>query len=72
MIAEIAYYMILGQPVVVYMGIFALTSLLVTALIQILRRRAIANIPLEWHIRMAWVTLGLAILHAVLIVGSRI
>lgn len=49
-----------------YLGILTLTSFLFTALIGFLNYRGIRTIPFKWHLRMAAISIALAITHGVL------
>lgn len=62
----IAYFEILGRPVVFYLGIIAFFSFCFTASIALLNRRGIHKIPLKWHFRLAKISLGLAATHGLL------
>lgn len=66
MIAQIAYYQILGKPLILYLGILTILSFLFTASIAIMNARGIHKIPFKWHPRMAKISIGLAILHGLL------
>ena len=66
MLAHLAYYQILGKPVLMYSGILTLVSFIFTALIPILNQKGIHKIPFSWHSRMAKVSFSLAIIHAIL------
>jgi hypothetical protein len=63
MFQEITYYQILGLPFIVYLGIITFLSFFVTASIAIMRRRGKTNIPIQWHFRMAYVSIILGIIH---------
>lgn len=67
---KIAYFSILGKPVVMYLGIITLLSLLFTASISIMNLRGIHYIPFKWHPRMARVTIALAFLHGLLAISA--
>jgi len=63
MFEEVSYYMILGKPLLMYLGVLTLFFLLVTASIAVLNKRGIAKIPIQWHFRMAKLTILLALVH---------
>lgn len=63
MINDIAYFQILGKPLIMWTGILTLISLLSTATIAILNKRGINKIPFKWHPIMARVTIVLGVLH---------
>ncbi|MBM3309288.1 MAG: hypothetical protein FJY77_03455 [Candidatus Altiarchaeales archaeon] len=60
--------MILGKPLLMYLGILTLVSLLFTALIAGLNKKGVKVIPFQWHPRMAAVAIFLALLHGLLAV----
>ncbi|MCK6462924.1 MAG: hypothetical protein L6Q29_03865 [Candidatus Pacebacteria bacterium] len=66
MFAQIAYYKIIGVPVLMYFGFLAYFSLLFTASIATMNRRGINKIPFRWHPRMAITTIILTTVHVVL------
>jgi dolichyl-phosphate-mannose--protein O-mannosyl transferase len=72
MFSAIAGYMILGIPVVIYLGIITLILLLLTAAISTLNKRKIRIIPMKWHSRTAYVTIVFALCHGLLIVLSSL
>lgn len=62
---DLAYRQLLGFPLIGYLGILSYLSLVTTALITILTRRKIVKIPIRFHFRFAYLTLGLATIHAI-------
>ena len=66
MIAQIAYYMILGKPLILYMGIVTYSLFLFTALIPILNNKKVWDIPFIWHIRVAKIAILFATVHGIL------
>ena len=66
MLEEISYAMILGKPLIFYLGILTVTGLLITAAIPVLNNRGIRIIPFNWHPRCAAVTICFAIIHGAL------
>lgn len=66
MLQEITYFQILGKPLIMYLGIITLLCLLLTAAIAVMNKRGISAIPFKWHIRMAVLTIALAIIHGAL------
>lgn len=65
MLGQIAFYSIMGKPVMFYMGIIALILFIITGMIPLLRQRAILNIPMEWHFRLAKIAIVIALLHGI-------
>ena len=66
MLQQITYYPIFGKPLIMYLGIITLLSLLFTALIAIMNKRGINKIPIKWHPIMARITVTIAIIHGIL------
>ena len=67
LLRTIAYSLILGKPLIMYMGILTLLSFLFTASIAILNEKFnIHIIPFKWHPRMAAISIILAIIHGLL------
>jgi hypothetical protein len=62
MILKIAYFEILGLPVIMYLGVITLVLFLSAAAIPLLRKKGI-NIPFAWHMRLAYLAIALALLH---------
>ena len=72
MFSTIAGYMIFGVPVVIYLGIIAVTCLLFTAAISILNKRKIRVISMKWHSRVAYITIFFALCHGLLVILSSL
>ena len=70
MLENIAYYSILGKPLIMYLGILTFLSLLTTITIVVLNKKGYHIIPFKWHPRFAILTLILATIHALLIILS--
>jgi hypothetical protein len=66
MLQEITYYLIFGRPLILYLGIITLCSLLVTASMAVLSLRGVMKIRFIWHFRMAKLTICLALIHGML------
>lgn len=66
MIAHIAYYLILGKPLIFYTGILTLSFFLFTALIGFLNYRGNHRIPFKIHPLMALTAIILALIHALM------
>jgi O-antigen/teichoic acid export membrane protein len=66
MLTQIAFYSILGKPLIMYLGIITFLSFLFTATIGYLNMKGNQKIPLKWHMIMARVSILLAILHGIL------
>jgi len=70
MISQLAYYSILGKPLILYFGILTLLSFLFTALIGFINYKGYKTIPFKWHPIMAGISITLAIIHAILGLAS--
>lgn len=66
MFREIAYYLIFGKPLIVYLGILTFISISATAIIGHMNLRGKTSIPLQWHFRLAKISIALAIVHGFL------
>ncbi len=64
MFTEISYALIFGRPVIMYLGLLTLLSLLTTATLGYLVHHGRA--PFKWHWRSVIVTLSLAAIHGIL------
>lgn len=64
MIAKLAYTLIFGKPLIMYLGILTLVSLLLTASIGLTSIKGIKWLPFKYHIKIATLTIILAIIHA--------
>jgi hypothetical protein len=63
MFYQIAYYVILGLPVIAWGGILTLVSMLMTATLGYLFYTGKVRFPFYWHPTMAITTITLALLH---------
>lgn len=66
MVHTIAYSLILGKPVIMYMGILTFLLLIFTATVGALNLKGIHAIPFKWHPRLAAATITMAAIHAIL------
>jgi len=66
MLQNIAYFLILGKPLIMYFGIIVLLSFLITATIGALIVKGIGKIPFKFHKIMAGLSIILAIIHGIL------
>ncbi len=62
----ISQYIILGKPLMFYLGISTLALLVLTATIGFLNFRGKGGIPFAWHPRLAAAAIILAIVHGAL------
>jgi hypothetical protein len=66
MLQQVSYYLIFGRPLILYLGIITVCMLLVTASIPVLSRRGLVKIPFVWHVRLAVLTICIALVHGML------
>jgi hypothetical protein len=69
MLANITYFMIFGKPLIMYLGILTLLSLLGTAIIGFLLMKGKMKPPfitIKTHRLMACLTISLALIHGIL------
>lgn len=64
---QIGYTPIFGRPLIAWLGIATLLSFLTTASIAILGRRGKIRNFLPFHMRMAYFSLALALIHGFLV-----
>ena len=60
--------MILGIPLVLWLGIATFLCLVITATLGILVLNGLYDIPFRWHMRMAAVTILFAVTHVILVI----
>ncbi len=66
MLQEFSYYPIFGRPIILYLGIITVCLFLVTASIPVLSRRGVVKIPFVWHVRIAVLSICIALVHGML------
>ena len=66
MLQEITYHLILGIPFIVYLGIITIFMFMITALLTLLKRKGKTKIKINWHFRLAYISIILAIIHGLL------
>ena len=66
MLVKIAYFELVGWPLLAILGMTTLGLLLTTAIFPWLRQKGIIKIPFIWHTRLAKLTVVVAIVHAIL------
>lgn len=62
---------IAGQPLTIYAGFLLLAVALATAFVGYLYHRRILKIPVKQHKNLAFITLGVAVLHGILAAVGR-
>jgi hypothetical protein len=65
-IAEIAFREVMGLPIIVYGGAFTFICFLTTAAIGFLTIKGIKRFPLNWHTRMAYLSIAAGMFHGIL------
>jgi hypothetical protein len=68
MFQNIAFYQILGEPLLVWLRIATLLSFLFIALIAVINLKGRNWILFKWHPRMAIFSICLAIIHGTLVI----
>jgi dolichyl-phosphate-mannose--protein O-mannosyl transferase len=66
MFQEITYFLIFGIPFIVYLGIVTVIIFIITALLALLKRKGKIKISIEWHYRLAYISIILALIHGIL------
>ena len=66
MIHQIAFYNILGLPLIAYGGIITLLCILATATMGYMIHKNIRRIPIKWHLRMAAISIVLGLFHGLI------
>ncbi len=72
MFQEISYYLIGGIPFVVYLGIVVFFLFFITGLIAVFRKKGKTNISVQWHFRLAYLSIALGAIHLILGIFSYI
>jgi len=67
MIPDIGHMRAYGLPLALYFGIATFTALVITLIIGVLIIRGY-KVPFKWHMRMAAVTIILAVTHVSLVI----
>ncbi len=65
-LTETGYFLVLGKPVVFWLGIATISPAFATAIPGHLIHKGKAGIQLKWHIRLAGLSLALAVVHGIL------
>ncbi|MFW0862027.1 MAG: hypothetical protein ACKKL6_00355 [Candidatus Komeilibacteria bacterium] len=63
---KLAYFIILGKPLIFYTGIVTILLLFLTASVSILTRYKIKWLPMKWHRHLATITMIMAIIHGLM------
>jgi len=63
---EITYFLIFGIPFIVYLGIITILIFIITALLAYLKRKEKIKISINWHYRLAYISIIFALIHGFL------
>lgn len=66
MLQELSYYLIIGLPFILYLGVVVMLLLFFTTLIAFLRKKGKTKISVLWHYRLAYITIVLGSIHGLL------
>jgi len=66
MLQDISYYLIFGLPFILYLGVVVILFLFFTSFIAFLRRKSKTKISVQWHYRLAYITIVLGSIHGLL------
>jgi len=66
MFQEITYYMIFGIPFIVYLGIITILMFMATATLALLKRKGKIKYSIQWHYRLAYLSILLGVIHSIL------
>jgi hypothetical protein len=66
MFQEITYYLIFGIPFIVYLGVVTIFMFIITASLALLKRKGKIKISINWHYRLAYISIILGLIHGFL------
>jgi uncharacterized membrane protein len=66
MFQEITYHLIYGIPFIVYLGIVTIIMFIITALLAFLKRKGRIKMSINWHYRLAIISIVLGLIHGIL------
>lgn len=66
MFQEITYYLINGIPFIVYLGIITIIMFIITASFALLKRKGKIKMSINWHYRLAYISIVLGLIHGFL------
>ena len=66
MLTDVSYALVLGRPLIMWLGLATFTLLLGALSVVLLNTHAKMKIPFQWHVRLATAGMALAIIHAAL------
>jgi len=71
MSVSLAYFMILGIPLVIWLGIVTFLCLITTVTPGILVVKGSYHLPFKWHMRMAAITIFFVTIHVFLVIVRK-
>ena len=63
---------IAGVPLIIILGIVTLLFFLTATVIAVMNKKGNMTIPPKWHPRIAGLAIALAVIHAILVIMSRL
>jgi hypothetical protein len=66
MFQQYTYYLFFGIPFIVHLGVVVFILFLLTALLALLKRKQKIKLSILWHYRLAYLSIGLGVIHLVL------
>ncbi len=72
MLRDFAYSLLLGLPIVVWLGLAAFVLFLAAGSIIALNSYTKIRIPVTWHMRLALAGMAVAVVHAILAISAYI
>jgi hypothetical protein len=66
MINDLIYYPIVGVPFIVFLGMITIFMFCLTAFIAIMKRKGEIKLSIKWHFKLAYLSILLGIIHAIL------
>jgi RsiW-degrading membrane proteinase PrsW (M82 family) len=67
---EIAYFPILGRPLLVWLGLSTIIFVILTAITGYFIFRGRLKINITWHFRLAYISIALAATHGILAMAT--
>jgi len=58
--------MIFGIPFIVYLGIITILMFMATATLALLKRKGKIKYSIQWHYRLAYLSILLGVIHSIL------
>jgi len=67
MLNQIAYFSVLGKPLLFYFGILSFLCMLIAITLIMLNKKGITKIPLKWHMTFGSLAFIFGLVHVVLV-----